>query len=347
MYVHLIRKRPVCRLKLHNGDIFSLQTRRVESSRYECSRNTGHVRYTHSASDSSRETISNTCLDQEKELYPNFSFTVLSSKETPSATQHAPTSEVTTSSSNTTSTLQKARLGLLVTPSGSVQTPNFVFCATKAAAKTLTMEQVRQCGTQLVLSNTYHLMLTPGSDLVQSMGGLQKFTGWKGPMLTDSGGYQIFSMGYGTVSDEIKGKRLTKQGRGGSAGADEIAEASSPKKAASAPEKLIPLSSLPSQSQSLVSITEQGATFRSYVDGLLYELTPERSMHVQKGLGADLVVVLDECTPFHVPKEYTHRSMERSHRWALRCLDEFRRTDMAGQQALYGIVQGEKRDEMR
>jgi len=308
-------------------------------------RNKGYHRFMHSVSASNRNMNIATGLDQEKELYPNFSFTVLTAKETACAEHAVSSSAVNLTSGSTkpaTSTLQKARLGLLVTPSGSVQTPNFVFCATKAAAKALTMEQVRQCGTQLVLSNTYHLMLTPGSDIVQSMGGLQKFTGWKGPMLTDSGGYQIFSMGYGSVSDEIKGKRLTKQGGAAGASAHSIAQASNANNAnkAAVAETTIPLSSLPHQSQSLVSITEHGATFRSYIDGLLYELTPERSMHVQKGLGADLVVVLDECTPFNVSKEYTQRSMERSHRWALRCLEEFQKTNMSGQQALYGIVQG-------
>ena len=196
----------------------------------------------------------------------------------------------------------KARLGLLKTPHGNVETPNFVFCATKAAMKAITPEQLKAEGTQFILSNTYHLMVTPGSEIIETLGGLQKYTNWRGPMLTDSGGYQIFSMGFGSVSNEIKGKQQKKQ------------------------------------EQTLIKIDEEGAVFRSYVDGLIHHLSPERSMVIQKQLGADLIVVLDECTPFNVEKTYTMDSMRRSHRWALRSLREFKRTD-DGKQALYGIVQ--------
>eukprot|EP01039_Chlorochromonas_danica_P003710 gene3710-4059_t len=215
--------------------------------------------------------------------YPNFSFEI---KQTVSSS--------------------KARTAILTTPHGVVETPNFVFCATKAAMKALTMEQLRSEGTQICLSNTYHLMLTPGADLVDKMGGLQKMTGWNGPMLTDSGGYQIFSMGFGSVSSEIKGKRDT--------------------------EKM-------GWNQTLLKIDEEAATFRSYVDGSIHHLTPEKSMEIQRKLGADLIVVLDECTPFNVDKDYTKESMLRSHRWGKRCLEAFRASH-TGKQALYGIVQG-------
>ena len=156
-------------------------------------------------------------------------------------------------------------------------------------------------------------MLTPGSSLIEKMGGLQAFTGWNGPMLTDSGGYQIFSMGHGSVSDEIKGRRnIEKRG----------------------------------QSQSLIKISEEGAKFKSYVDGSIHFLTPEASIEIQRKLGADLIVVLDECTPFNVDREYTKNSMHRSHRWALRSLNEFIRTD-SGKQALYGIIQGGVYEDLR
>jgi tRNA-guanine transglycosylase len=177
--------------------------------------------------------------------------------------------------------------------------------------KTMTPVQLRDEGSQIILSNTYHLMLTPGSELVDRMGGLQKFTGWHGPMLTDSGGYQIFSMGFGSVSSEIKGKR-----------------------------------NVTSWDRTLIKIDEDGATFRSYVDGSVHHLTPERSIQIQKQLGADLIVVLDECTPFNVDKEYTADSMHRSHRWALRSLEEFQRID-DGKQALYGIIQGGVYEDLR
>jgi len=195
------------------------------------------------------------------------------------------------------------RLGLLKTPHGNVQTPNFIFCATKAAIKGMTPAQMRSCGTQIILSNTYHLMLQPGGEIVEKMGGLQKYTGWNGPMFTDSGGFQIFSLGCGSVADEIKGRN----------------NGTRPK--------------------TMRKITEEGAEFQSYVNGDKHLLTPEKSIQIQRQLGADLIVVLDECTPFHVNKAYTERSMHLSHRWALRSLEEFKRGD-DGKQALYGIVQG-------
>lgn len=196
-----------------------------------------------------------------------------------------------------------ARLGRLQTPHGVVETPAFIFCATKAAIKAVSPIDMKACDTQFILSNTYHLMLQPGPDVVAAHGGLHQFMGWKGPMLTDSGGFQIFSLGHGSVADEVKGRK--KQ----------------PK------------------TKSLLKITEEGATFRSYIDGSLHLLTPERSIQIQRKLGADLIVVLDECTPFHVDKTYTKRSMEMSHRWAIRSLNEFKKGN-DGRQALYGIVQG-------
>uniref|UniRef100_A0A7R9UGF4 tRNA-guanine(15) transglycosylase-like domain-containing protein n=1 Tax=Pinguiococcus pyrenoidosus TaxID=172671 RepID=A0A7R9UGF4_9STRA len=163
---------------------------------------------------------------------------------------------------------------------------------------------LRQEKTQIILSNTYHLLLQPGPQIVEKLGGVQKMSGWRGPMLTDSGGYQIFSMGFGSVSQEVKGSR-------GSMG----------------------------WSPSLESINELGAKFKNYRDGTWCCLTPESSIAAQRCIGADLVVVLDECTPFHVTKDYTEQSMHRSHRWALRSLEEFIRGD-DGSQALYGIIQG-------
>jgi len=227
---------------------------------------------------------------QQQALYRNFEFRIL------------PVLSGPRESSMETS---KARLAEIVTPHGKIETPNFVFCATKAAMKSITPDQLRDEGTQIMLSNTYHLMLTPGSEIIQNMGGLQKFTAWNGPMLTDSGGFQIFSMGFGSVSNEVKGRRSKTEG----------------------------------VVDTLLEINEVGARFRSYVDGSIHELSPERSIEVQRQLGADLVVVLDECTPFNVDKAYTEASMHRSHRWALRSLEEFKRTD-SGAQALYGIVQG-------
>lgn len=197
----------------------------------------------------------------------------------------------------------KARCGTLVTPNGTIETPNFIFCATKAAMKGVTMQQVMDSGVDIILSNTYHLLLNPGPDMVAKHGGLHKMMGWKGPMLTDSGGFQIFSLGHGGVAQEIKGRNRNQN----------------PK--------------------TLVKITEEGAKFRSYLDGRYHVLTPEISIDVQRKLGADMILVLDECTPYHSDRKYTARSMQLSHRWALRSLEEFKRGH-DGRQSLYGIVQG-------
>jgi queuine tRNA-ribosyltransferase len=204
----------------------------------------------------------------------------------------------------------RARVGVLSTPHGSVETPAFIFCATKAAIKAVGPDRMREEGTQFILSNTYHLMLQPGPDIIAKGGGLQKFTGWNGPMLTDSGGFQIFSLGHGSVAEEIKGRRNTQR----------------PK--------------------TMLKITEEGAKFKSYIDGRTYLLTPERSIEIQRLLGPDFVVVLDECTPYHVDKRYTHQSLHMSHRWALRSLAEFRRHDN-GSQKLYGILQGGIYEDLR
>lgn len=203
-----------------------------------------------------------------------------------------------------------ARLGSIHTPHGKVETPAFIFCATKAAIKGLDPNQMRELGTQIILSNTYHLMLQPGSELVEKMGGLQEFTGWRGPMLTDSGGYQIFSLGHGSVAEEVKGKRLN-------------------------PDR-----------KTLLKITEEGAKFRSYTDGKIHFLTPELSMKIQRELGADLIVTLDECTPFNVDKSYTRRSLQMTHRWEKRCLDEFL-SNNKDKQALYAVVQGGVYEDLR
>ncbi|MEM1120894.1 MAG: tRNA guanosine(34) transglycosylase Tgt [Bacteroidota bacterium] len=203
-----------------------------------------------------------------------------------------------------------ARLGLITTPHGVIETPNFIFCATKAAIKGAGPIELRAADTQIILSNTYHLLLRPGPDLIEKMGGLHKFMGWDGPMLTDSGGFQIFSLGHGSVAEEIKGKRTT------------------------------------GYVNTLKKITEKGATFKSYVDGSTKQLTPESSIDVQRKLGADMILVLDECTPFHVDKRYTEKSMELSHRWAKRSLEEFKRGH-DGRQSLYGIVQGGVYEDLR
>ena len=203
-----------------------------------------------------------------------------------------------------------ARCGVIKTPHGEIKTPAFIFCATKGVMKGCTMENMVESGSQIVLSNTYHLEVHPGSEQIKKMGKLHKCMGWDGPILTDSGGYQVFAMGFGSVSSEIKGNKSS------------------------------------TWKPTLLSITEEGATFISYKDKKKKLITPEKSMEIQRNLGADIVLVFDECTPYNVTKDYTKLSVERTHRWALRCLKEFKQHD-DGTQALYGIVQGSTYEDLR
>lgn len=204
----------------------------------------------------------------------------------------------------------RARLGKLETPHGTIETPSFIFCATKASIKGVTPYQMKSAGTQFMLANTYHLMIQPGAEVVAATGGLHNFMGWDGPLLTDSGGFQIFSLGHGSVAEEIKGNRQSNRPR------------------------------------TMLKITEEGAKFKSYLDGAIHVLTPEKAMEIQRLLGPDFVVVLDECTPFHVDKRYTERSMHLSHRWEKRSLAAFQEHDN-GKQKIYGIIQGGVHEDLR
>ncbi len=198
----------------------------------------------------------------------------------------------------------RARLGRLETPHGGLDTPNFIFCGTKANIKGLHPSQVKEAGADFILANTYHLMIQPGADIVEKMGGLHKFMGWDGPILTDSGGFQIYSMGEGVNADEIKCRN-----------------------------------NKPTRKKSLTKITEEGAAFRSYKDGRKLFLSPESAMDLQRKIGADFVVQLDECTAMHVTEKYTEDSMHMSHRWGDRSLKAFDEKH-DGRQAIYGVVQG-------
>jgi len=206
----------------------------------------------------------------------------------------------------------RARVGILRTAHGEVRTPAFVPLATKATVKGLEPAEVAALGYDMVLGNTFHLMLAPGHELVARFGGLHEFMRWPGPIVTDSGGFQVFSMGHGTVADEIKGRAPSGASRAGA----------------------------------VLSIEERGVRFRSYVDGAERFIGPETSMEVQAALGSDVALVFDECTPFHVSREYTQRSTERTHRWLARCLRWHADHGPAGQ-LVYGIVQGGVHEDLR
>jgi queuine tRNA-ribosyltransferase len=206
----------------------------------------------------------------------------------------------------------QARAGDLRTAHGTVRTPAFVPLATKGTVKALEPREVAALGYDMVLGNTFHLMLDPGPELVEHFGGLHEFMGWRAPIITDSGGFQVFSMGHGTVADEIKGR------------------------APSGPDRL----------GRVLSIDENGVRFRSYVDGSEQFMGPETSMAVQAALGSDLALVFDECTPFNIDRDYTARSTERTHRWLDRCLAWHADNGPPGQ-LVYGIVQGGVHEDLR
>ena len=205
-----------------------------------------------------------------------------------------------------------ARAGVLRTAHGAVRTPAFVPLATKGVVKGLEAREVAALGYDMVLGNTFHLFLDPGPELVAHFGGLHEFMAWRKPIITDSGGFQVFSMGHGTVADEIKGRAPSGNNRLGR----------------------------------VLSIEEEGVRFRSYVDGSERFLGPETSMEVQAKLGSDLALVFDECTPFNIDRDYTARSTERTHRWLDRCLQWHDANGPKGQ-FVYGIVQGGVHEDLR
>ncbi len=209
-----------------------------------------------------------------------------------------------------------ARLGTLHTAHGSVATPAFVAVGTQATVKGVSPAAAAAAGTQLLFANTYHLYLRPGAELVAEHGGLHRFMNWDRPILTDSGGFQVFSLGasiehgVGKIGSIFPGEEPRGQRRRVGGG--------------------------------MVKVGEDGVEFKSHIDGSKHYFTPERSIGVQRSLGADIVLAFDECTsPLH-DEEYTRRSLERTHRWAQRSLDAFRGSvALHGYpQALYGIVQG-------
>jgi queuine tRNA-ribosyltransferase len=202
-----------------------------------------------------------------------------------------------------------ARAGLIHTPHGDVRTPAFVPLASTATVKSLHAAEVAELGYDMVLGNTFHLFIQPGPDLIAELGGLHDFMGWRGAIITDSGGYQVFSMGHGSVAEEIKRSRDQR-------------------------------------ASMILSIEEEGVRFRSYLDGTERFIGPETSMEVQAALGSDIALAFDECTPFHVEREYTASSMERTHRWLDRCVAWHGEHAPPGQ-LLYGIVQGGVHEDLR
>ena len=188
-----------------------------------------------------------------------------------------------------TSAASKARLGHLQTAHGAFETPMFMPVGTRGAVKALTEHQLREVGAKIILNNTYHLMLRPGADLIEKAGGLHAFTGWDGPILTDSGGFQVFSL------------------------------------------------------TGLRKMTEEGAAFKSHIDGSSHFLGPKESLRIQRALGSDIVMCFDECPPSDAPYEIIEKAVARTVRWAEEC----RRQPLQSHQNLFGIVQGGTIGELR
>ncbi|MGH2541836.1 MAG: tRNA guanosine(34) transglycosylase Tgt [Ardenticatenaceae bacterium] len=217
-----------------------------------------------------------------------------------------------------------ARLATYTTPHGQIQTPAFVAVGTQATVKAVTPEQVAAAGIQVIFSNTYHLYLRPGAEVVAGLGGLHRFMNWPHPIMTDSGGFQVFSLG---ASIEHGVGKIANIFPGEAGGVERE------------PERL-PQSARPGES--LVTVEEDRVLFRSHLDGSLHEFTPEKSVAIQRALGADIILAFDECTsPLH-DATYTRESCQRTHRWAGRSLRAFQQSEPQHgyAQALYGIVQG-------
>jgi queuine tRNA-ribosyltransferase len=234
---------------------------------------------------------------------------------------------------------QLGRTGTIFTPHGEIKTPAYVTVGTKATVKALKPEDVKRAGAQVVLANTYHLYLQPGDEIVKKAGGLHDFMNWQGPTMTDSGGFQVFSLGaaFGKNITKITAetdpeKMLQAEAESGRHQRGEINEHFKPAK-----------------------VYEDKVVFRSHIDGSIHEFTPEKSIEIQNNLGADMVFAFDECTSPNESVHYQRESLDRTHRWAKKSLkfhienspntDYFKKN--GERQALFGIIQGGRHEDLR
>ncbi|MFZ2205186.1 MAG: tRNA guanosine(34) transglycosylase Tgt [Minisyncoccia bacterium] len=195
------------------------------------------------------------------------------------------------------------RIGVLTTPHGVILTPSFVAVGTKATIKSLNPDQVKDEGTQVVLGNTYHLFLQPGDEIVAKAGGIGKFMNWSGPTMTDSGGFQVFSLG------AAYGKNISK--------VIQITD----------PSLMIPERFDDSDAPRLAKIGQDGVSFKSHLDGSIHYITPEKSIQIQHNLGADIIFAFDECTSPAEDFKYQEEALNRTHAWAKRCLEEHKKLE--------------------
>ncbi len=216
-----------------------------------------------------------------------------------------------------------ARAGVLETAHGQIETPAFVVVGTKGTVKSLNPEQVRDAGTQVVLANTYHLYLQPGDEAVKKMGGLGKMMNWSGPTMTDSGGFQVFSLGAAYKKGISKVVQTVD------------------------PSLLIPERFDDSDAPRLAKIGQDGVSFTSHLDGSVHYITPEKSIQIQHNLGADIIFAFDECTSPTEDLKYQEEALERTHNWARRSLEEHNKLNSENKVALFGIVQGGREERLR
>lgn len=237
------------------------------------------------------------------------------------------------------------RAGEIKTHHGVIKTPAFVTVGTKGTVKGITPEMLQSVGAQVVLANTYHLYLQPGEELVQKMGGLHGFMNWQGPTMTDSGGFQAFSLG------AAFGKGISKILSDPSQLLGQVSEET--KQAHD--KKFAPGNQFEGFSAALVDdpamkparVDPDGVTFKSIIDGSTHYFTPEKSMDIQHKLGADMIFAFDECTSPSEPLAYQKEAIDRTHRWAKRCLVHHHKNEIADRQALFAVVQGGRDEALR
>lgn len=232
-----------------------------------------------------------------------------------------------------------ARAGKITTPHGEILTPCFVPVGTKATVKGVQISDLEKIGAQSVLANTYHLYLQPTQEIVEKSGGFGKFMNWSGPTWTDSGGFQVLSLGAAFNSGvtkiatdkqiaEAKQKEILEKNE---LGEDEV--------------------KIKASKEQMAKVDEEGVTFKSYIDGSMHRFTPEISMQIQHSLGADIFFAFDECTSPLATREYQISAMERTHRWASRCVAEHKKLGVSSatgqQQALFAVVQGGGYEDLR
>lgn len=234
-----------------------------------------------------------------------------------------------------------ARAGVLVTPHGHIKTPAFVAVGTKADVKGIDSTQFGELGVQTIIANTYHLFLSPGERLIEKAGGIHKFMGFNGPIMTDSGGFQVFSLGEGF------GKKISKLSKPDQdLFLDHLGSSQRDQKKIPAP--VFWDEELATSHGKLAIVDEDGVSFTSHIDGSLHRFTPERSIEIQHQLGADIIYAFDECTSPAADYEYQKEAMDRTHRWADRSLKAHRgNIDKNNQQGIYGIVQGGRYADLR